>query len=65
MIWTTQAPAHEGWYWFSELDGSGERIVNVFHEGLDVKKPLAACGQNFSLCDLEGHRWAGPLERPR
>ena len=27
MIWTTQAPIMEGWYWFSEPDGSDERIV--------------------------------------
>jgi len=55
----------EGWYWFSELDGSDERIVKVFHEGLDANKPLVASGENFHLFDLNGHRWAGPIERPR
>ncbi len=65
MIWTTQAPTHGGWYWFSELDGSDERIVNVFHEGLDENRPLMASGENFHLFDLNGHRWAGPIERPR
>jgi hypothetical protein len=65
MIWTTQAPTKEGWYWFSKLDGSDERIVSVYHQGLDGNKPLMASGENFSLFDLNGHRWAGPLERPR
>ena len=54
MIWSTQAPTMEG-YWFSELDGSDERIVNVFHEGLDPNKPLMASGENFVLFDLNGH----------
>ena len=33
MIWTTQAPTMEGWYWFSEPDGSDERIVHMYHTG--------------------------------
>lgn len=65
MIWTTQAPSMEGWYWFSEPDGSDERVVNVYHTGLDRNGPLAARGENFNLFDLNGHRWAGPIERPR
>ena len=65
MIWKTQAPTQGGWYWFSELDGSDERIVNVFHEGLDADRPLVVSGENFHLSDLNGHRWAGPIERPR
>jgi hypothetical protein len=63
MIWKTQAPTHEGGSWFSELDGSGERIVNVFHEWLDANRPLTASVENFHLFDLNGHRWAGPIER--
>ena len=55
----------EGWYWFSKLDGSDERIVSVYHQGLDGNKPLTASGENFALFDLNGHRWAGPIERPR
>ena len=55
----------EGWYWFSEPDGSDERIVHVDHTGLEGTGPLAARGENFNLVDLNGHRWAGPLERPR
>ena len=65
MIWTTEAPTKEGWYWFSEPDGSDERIVNVYHTEGGVSGPLAAHGENFKLVDLNGHRWAGPLERPR
>jgi hypothetical protein len=65
MVWTTQAPIMEGWYWFSELDGSDERIVSVYHEGLDANRPLTASGENFALFDLNGHRWARPIERPR
>ena len=65
MTWTTVAPIMEGWYWFSEPDGSAERIVSVYHQGLDGNGPLAARGENFNLVDLTGHRWAGPLERPR
>jgi hypothetical protein len=65
MVWTTQAPIMEGWYWFSELDGSDERIVNVCHQRLDGKKPLTASGEDFALCDLNDHRWAGPIEQPR
>jgi len=65
VIWSTQAPTMEGWYWFSELDGSDERIVSVYHQGLDGNKPLTASGENFALFDLNGHRWAGLIERPR
>ena len=65
VIWTTETPTKEGWYWFSEPDGSDERIVSVYHQGLDGNKPLTASGENFALFDLNGHRWAGPLERPR
>ena len=60
-----RAPTMEGWYWFSELDGSDECIVRVYHQGLDRKKPLTASGESFALLDLDGHRWAGPIERPR
>ena len=38
----------EGWYWFSKLDGSDERIVSVYHQGLDGNKPLMASGENFA-----------------
>jgi hypothetical protein len=55
----------EGWFWFSEPDGSDERVVNVYHTGLDGNGPLAAHGENFNILDLNGHRWAGPIERPR
>jgi len=65
MIWTTLAPILEGWYWFSEPDGSDERIVHVYRTGLDGTGPLGARGDTFNLLDLNGHRWAGPLERPR
>ncbi len=65
MIWTTQAPTMEGGYWFSEPDGSNERIVNVYHTVLDGNGPLVARGENFNLVDINGHRWAGPIERPR
>jgi hypothetical protein len=65
MVWSIQVPTKEGWYWFSALDGSDERIVSVYHQGLDGNKPLTASGENFALFDLNGHRWAGPLERPR
>ena len=65
MIWTTKAPTMEGWYWFSKLDGSDERIVSVYHQGLDGNTPLVASGENFALFDLNGYRWAGPIERPR
>ena len=65
MIWTTQAPFMEGWYWFRAPDGSDERVVNVYHTGLDGNGPLAVRGENFNLFDLNGHQWAGPIERPR
>ena len=65
MIWTTQAPTKEGWYWFSELDGSDERIVSVYHQRLNGNKLLTASGENFALFDLNGLRWAGPIERSR
>jgi hypothetical protein len=65
MIWRTQAPTMEGWYWFSEPNGSDERIVSVYRQGLDRNRPLTASGENFDLFDLNGHRWAGPIERPR
>jgi hypothetical protein len=42
VIWTTETPTKEGWYWFSDPDGSDERIVNVNHTGLDGTGPLAA-----------------------
>jgi hypothetical protein len=65
MIWTTVAPTKEGWYWFRNLDGSDERIVSVYHQGLDGNRPLTASGEHFDLFDLNGHRWAGLIERPR
>jgi hypothetical protein len=61
MIWTTEAPTKVGWYWFSEPDGSDERVVNVYPTGLDGTGPLAAHGEHFNLLDLRGHRWAGPI----
>ena len=61
----TQAPIMEEWHWFSELDRSDERVVNVFHEGLEANRPLVASGENFALFDLNGHRWAGPIETAR
>lgn len=65
MIWTTQALTKEGGYWFSELDGSDERIVSVYHQGLDGNRALTASGENFNLFNLTGHGRAGPIERPR
>jgi len=41
VIWTTETPTKEGWYWCSEPDGSDERIVNVNHMGLDGTGSLA------------------------
>jgi hypothetical protein len=60
MIWTTQAPIMEGWYWFRGLDGNDERIVAVYKEPTGR---LAASGENFDLFNLAGHQWAGPIER--
>jgi hypothetical protein len=65
VIWTTETPTKEGWYWFMELDGSDELIVNVYHTGGGVSGLMAASGENFNLVDLNGHRWAGPIERLR
>jgi len=45
-----------------ELDGSDERIVNVYHTGGGVSGLLAESGENFNLVALNGHRWAGPIE---
>ena len=45
--------------------GANQRIVNVYHTVLDGDGPLVAHGENFNLVDINGHRWAGPIERPR
>ena len=45
MIWTTETPTKEGWYWFMQLDGSDERIVNVYHTEGGVTGPLTASGK--------------------
>ena len=37
--------------------------MNVYHQGLDRNTPLTASGENFAFFDLNGHRWAGPIER--
>ena len=65
MIWTAGRPTKEGRYWFMELDVSDEGIVNVYHTGGGVSGLLAESSENFNLVALNGHRWAGPMERPR
>jgi hypothetical protein len=65
VIWTAGTPTKEGWYWFMVLDVSDEGIVNVYHTGSGVSRLLAESGENFNLVALNGHRLAGPIERPR
>lgn len=55
-----QTPTKEGWYWFSELDGSNERIVNVYHQGLDGNKPLRQAAKTFPCSISTAIDWLDP-----
>jgi hypothetical protein len=68
LIWTTQKPMKEGWYWFTNYkERTSVEVVEVKINGagfLTESEP-SAWVEGQDLIDATGEQWIGPLELPK
>ena len=64
MIWTTQAPILEGWYWFSEPDGATNGSCMCIVQGLMAPGRWQRV-ETPSTCWISTAIDGWTLERPR
>jgi hypothetical protein len=61
MIWTTEHPTKEGWYWLS-LDNEGRQVVIVYV--IDAERMVGVGTESEGKPSLQKGTWFGPLEPP-